>query len=94
MHLSRSVVFCCVRLYHLVQVNQDAGDGVQEAGQLEVTVLISVGLSQVHDLAALDQLCIHQVYVLGTNLLARLQSRKDLFNAPFSSIKEPSESCF
>lgn len=64
---------CLLQVSHLVQVNQDAGDGVQEAGQLVETVVVTVRLGQVHLLAPLDQLRVHQVHVLRTNLFARLR---------------------
>lgn len=64
---------------YLVQVNQDAGYWVKEAWQLVKSVFISIWLSQVHYLTALDQFCIHQVYILLANLLARLQSEKKKF---------------
>lgn len=56
-------------------MDEDAGDGVQEAGQLVEAVVLPVGLRQVHLLTALDQLRVHQVHVLRANLLTRLQER-------------------
>lgn len=63
---------------HLVQVDQDAGDGVQEAGQLVEAVVVSVRLGQVHLLAPLDQLRVHQVHVLRANFLARLREKRKI----------------
>lgn len=63
---------------YLVQVNEDAGDRVQEAGQLVEAFLLAVRLSQVHLFAPLDQLRVHQLHVFRTNLLTRLQRKKYL----------------
>lgn len=75
-----SIIINDVIVCYLVQVDQDAGYWVKEAWQLVETVfIISIWLSQVHDLTALDQFCIHQVYILLANLLAWLQSKKDIY---------------
>lgn len=64
---------------HLVQVNQDTSYRVQEAGQLVEAVVLPVRLSQVHLLAALNQLRVHQVHVLWANFLAWLQEKERYF---------------
>jgi len=82
-------VYICVCIYiYLVQVNEDGCDGVQEAGQLVEALLLTVGLRQVHLLAALDQLRVHQVHVLGTHLFAWLwrEGERDNFDSNFHTI--------
>lgn len=79
--------YCCYSTFgddriwdgYLVQVNQDAGYRVQEAGQLVEAVVVSIRLGQVHLLTALDQLCVHQVHILWANFLARLQRKRRRF---------------
>lgn len=53
-------------------MNKNTGYRVQKAGQLVEAVILPVGLCQVHLFTALNQLGVHQVYVLGANLLAWL----------------------
>lgn len=55
-----------------VKVYQNTSYGVEEAWQLVDIVIIPVRLCQVHLLAALNQLCVHQIYILGAHHLTRL----------------------
>lgn len=59
-----------------VKVYQNTSYGVEEAWKLVDIVIIPVSLSQIHLLAPLNQLCVHQIYVLRAHHLTRLKANK------------------
>lgn len=59
-----------------VKVYQNTSYGVEEAWQLVDIVILPVRLSQVHLLAPLNELCIHQIYILRAHHLTRLKANK------------------
>ncbi len=57
-------------------MHQNTSYGVEEAWKLVDIVIIPVSLSQIHLLAPLNQLCIHQIYILRAHHLTWLKANK------------------
>lgn len=85
-----------VYVSYFVQVDQNTGDGVQETRQLVYVIIITVRLDQVHLLTALDELNVHQVYILRTHHFTRLKphrgkQQKAISNLELSSMNNQTD---